>query len=188
MFHRRISIHSEVTAPTAETGDGTEKHILTTCSQAGERLSLLPAGPASPWPYPLCHALLQLRRLENKGTVKRAQCAAFSRASLVGVEALQEEAVKARLAELRQEQKRQEVRLSPSGAFPSGVPEAAPWWCTSEHALTSETTTERAHAGHLTAFPLPVSPSSHLWFLCLGALPPIKVPLLLLHELTYLLT
>lgn len=103
LFHRRISIHSEVTAPTAETGDGTEKHILTTCSQAGERLSLLPAGPASPWPYPPCHALLQLRRFENKDTVKHAQCAAFSRASLVGVEALQEEAVKARLAELRHE-------------------------------------------------------------------------------------
>lgn len=69
LFHRRISIHSEVTAPTAETGDGTEKHILTTCSQAGERLSLLPAGPASPSP---CHTLLQLRCLENKGTVKCA--------------------------------------------------------------------------------------------------------------------
>lgn len=174
-----------MTAPTAETGDGTEKHILTTCSQAGERLSLLPAGPASPSP---CHTLLQLRRLENKGTVKCTQCAAFSRASLVGVEALHEEVVKARLAELRHEQKRHEVRLSPSGTFRSGIPEVAPWWCTFEHALTSETTTERAHAGCLTAFPLPVSPSSHLWFLCLGVLPPIKVPLLLLHELTYLLT
>lgn len=39
LFHQRISIHSQMTAPISEADNRTEKHILNKYSQRGERLS-----------------------------------------------------------------------------------------------------------------------------------------------------
>lgn len=39
LFHQRISVHSQMTAPISEADNRTEKHILNKYSQRGERLS-----------------------------------------------------------------------------------------------------------------------------------------------------